>query len=83
MSVTAADGSPLDFAPSEELSFAGAHLYAYSYIYDQQMVQTDKDIRADFTVRPDAGGDDIRMTMWQQGMPGRKIFRALSPETEG
>ena len=83
MSVTAVDGSPLDFAPSEELSFAGAHLYAYSYIYDQQMVQTDKDIRADFTVRPDAGGDDIRMTMWQQGMPGRKIFRALSPETEG
>lgn len=83
MSVTAADGSPLDFAPSEELSFAGAHLYAYSYIYDQQMVRTDKDIRADFTVRPDAGGDDIRMTMWQQGMPGRKIFRALSPETEG
>ena len=83
MSVTAADGSPLDFAPSEELSFAGAHLYAYSYIYDQQMVQTDKNIRADFTVRPDAGGDDIRMTMWQQGMPGRKIFRALSPETEG
>ena len=47
------------------------------------MVQTDKNIRADFTVRPDAGGDDIRMTMWQQGMPGRKIFRALSPETEG
>ena len=83
MSVTAVDGSPLDFAPSEELSFAGAHLYAYSYIYDQQMVRTDKDIRADFTVRPDAGGDDIRMTMWQQGMPGRKIFRALSPETEG
>ena len=75
MSVTAVDGSPLDFAPSEELSFAGAHLYAYSYIYDQQMVRTDKDIRADFTVRPDAGGDDIRMTMWQQGMPGRKIYK--------
>lgn len=79
MSVTAVDGSPLDFAPSEELSFAGAHLYAYSYIYDQQMVQTDKDIRADFTVRPDAGGDDIRMTMWQQGMPRAEDFPCVEP----
>ncbi|MCD8318269.1 MAG: heparinase II/III-family protein [Paraprevotella sp.] len=83
LDVTAADGSPLNFTPTEELSFAGAHLYAYSYIYDQQTVRTDKDIRADFTVHPDSGRADIRMTMWQQGMPGRKIFRALSPETEG
>ena len=35
MEVVAADGSTLDFSPTEELSFAGAHLYAYSYIYDQ------------------------------------------------
>ncbi len=83
MTVTAADGTPLTFAPSEELSFAGAHLYAYSYIYDQQMVKTDKDIRADFIIHPDKGGEDIRMTLWQQGMPDRKIFKALSPETEG
>ena len=83
MEVTAADGSPLDFAPTEELSFAGAHLYAYSYIYDQQVVETDEDVRVDFTVKPEQGGEEVRMTMWQQGMPGRKIFRALSPETEG
>ena len=83
MTLTAADGSPLSLQPSEELSFAGGYLYAYSYIYDQQMAQTGQDIRADFTVRPEKGGEDIRMTMWQQGMPDRKIFRALSPETEG
>ena len=83
MEVSAADGSPLDFAPTEELSFAGAHLYAYSYIYDQQVAETDEDVRVDFTVKPEQGGDEVRMTMWQQGMPGRKIFRALSPETEG
>ncbi len=83
MEVTAADGSPLAFVPTEELSFAGAHLYAYSYIYDQQVVQTDRDIRVVFTVHPEKGGEDIRMTMWQQGMPDRKIFRALSPEIEG
>ena len=83
MEVVAADGSTLDFSPTEELSFAGAHLYAYSYIYDQQVAETGKDVRVDFTVRPEKGGDEIRMTMWQQGMPGRKVFRALSPETEG
>ena len=83
MEVTAADGSPLDFVPSEELSFAGAHLYAYSYIYDQQVARTDQDVRAVFTVHPENGGEDIRMTMWQQGMPERKVFRALSPDTEG
>ena len=83
MTLTAADGSSLDLQPSEELSFAGGYLYAYSYIYDQKMVQTGSDVRVDFTVRPEKGGDDIRMTMWQQGMPDRKIFRALSPETEG
>lgn len=83
MTLTAADGTSLDFRPSEELSFAGAHLYAYSYIYDQRMVETDKDIKARFTIHPDDGGADIYMTMWQQGMENRKIFRALSPETEG
>lgn len=83
MEITAADGSPLEFRPTEELSFAGAHLYAYSYIYDQQVTVTDKDVRARFTIHPKDGGEDIYMTMWQQGMPDRKIYRALSPETEG
>ena len=29
----AATGKPLDMKPTEELAFAGGHLYAYSYIY--------------------------------------------------
>ena len=33
------------------------------------------DIKATFTVN-----QDIRMTMWMQGYPGRKIVQALSPE---
>ena len=83
MKVTEADGTPLDFQNSEELSFAGAHLYAYSYIYNQEVVETDRDIKAEFVIHPEQGGADIHMTMWQQGMQGRKIFKALSPETEG
>ena len=32
LTLTAADGSDLNLQPTEELAFAGAHLYAYSYI---------------------------------------------------
>ena len=34
MTLTAADGTDLNLQPTEELAFAGAHLYAYSYLYD-------------------------------------------------
>lgn len=33
LTLTAADGSDLNLQPTEELAFAGAHLYAYSYLY--------------------------------------------------
>lgn len=51
-------------------------------IYNQRCIETNKDVRADFTVRmPD--GDDITMSMWMKGEQERKIFSALSPMTEG
>ena len=34
LTLTAADGSDLNLQPTEELAFAGAHLYAYSYLYE-------------------------------------------------
>ncbi|MCM1107808.1 MAG: heparinase II/III-family protein [Clostridium sp.] len=83
LEVTASDGTSLNFVPTEELSFAGAHLYAYSYIYAQQRVETECDIRARFTIHPADSTGDLYMTLWQQGMPRRTIYRALSPETEG
>lgn len=82
MEVTAADGSSLELQPTEELAFAGAHLYAYSYIFDQKSAETDKDIKATYTIgMPD--GNDICMNMWMKGEKERKIFSALSPMCEG
>ena len=82
MSLTAADGSPLDLKPTEELAFAGANLYAYSYIFDKKAATTNKDVRATFTMgMPD--GDDISMTMWMKGSSDRTVFSALSPMCEG
>ena len=34
MTLTAVDGTDMNLQPTEELAFAGADLYAYSYLYD-------------------------------------------------
>jgi hypothetical protein len=82
MTLTASDGSPLDLQPTEELAFAGANLTAYSYLYEKKAATTAKDVRATFIMdMPD--GDDISMTMWMKGCPGRTVFSALSPMCEG
>ena len=82
MTLKASDGQPLGLQPTEELAFAGGHLYAYSYLYDKKSASTEKDVRADFTIRmPDK--DDITMTLWMKGEKDREVFSALSPMTEG
>ena len=82
LTLTTADGSDLNLQPTEELAFAGAHLYAYSYIYDKKSAATDKDIKATFTIdMPD--NDDISMNLWMKGEAEREVFTALSPMTEG
>lgn len=73
-SLTAADGSQLDLRPTDELAFAGGHLYAYSYIYDKQATTTSADVRSTFTID---GGPT--MTMWMKGSEGQTVFKALSP----
>ena len=82
MTLKAADGTDLDLQPTQELAFAGAHLYAYSYIYDKKSAQTDKNIKAEYTINmPDK--NDITMNMWMKGEKDREVFSALCPMTEG
>lgn len=82
MILKAADGTDLNLQPTQELAFAGAHLYAYSYIYDKKSAKTDKDIKAEYTINmPDK--NDITMNMWMKGETDREVFSALSPMTEG
>lgn len=78
MSLMAADGSALNLQPTEELAFAGGHLYAYSYIYNKVGMVTDRDVKATFTMNSNEGRD-IYMTMWMRGSEGREVFSALSP----
>lgn len=78
MTLTAADGTDLNLQPTDELAFAGGHLYAYSYIYNKVNATTDKDVRATFTVKSNEGRD-IYMNMWMKGYADRDVFSALSP----
>lgn len=83
----AISGQPLDMKPTEELAFAGGHLYAYSYIYDKKSAEMQNSIKTQFVtkiqddkvVEAMNGQREITMTMWMKKDENRTIFQALSP----
>ncbi len=84
MTLTASDGSDLALQSTQELAFAGGHLYAYSYIYDKKSTETSRDVRVDFVVTPEQQPQNpVTMRMWMKGSEQRTVFQALSPMTEG
>lgn len=82
MTLEAADGSALSLNPTQELAFAGGHLYGYSYLYDKKQAVTDKNIKASFVIKM-SDGNDITMKMWQRGDENREVYSALGPMCEG
>ncbi len=82
MTLCDTNGGELDATPTEELAFAGAHLYAYSYLYNQRRSDGTEPVKAVFTVdMPDSTVTE--MDMWMSGADGRMIYRADAPMTEG
>ena len=83
----AASGQPLDMKPTEELAFAGGHLYAYSYLYDKKSAEMQNGVKTQFVtkilddkvVEAMDGQREITMTMWMKKDENRTIFQALSP----
>lgn len=83
----AASGKALDMKPTEELAFAGGHLYAYSYIYNKVSAEMTSSVKAQFVTRIEdekvaAAMDnqkEITMTMWMKADENRTLFQALSP----
>lgn len=65
--------------PTEELAFAGAHLYAYSYMWDKHSALTADNIYGCFTMTG-RSGEKSGMKMWMRGEKDRRVFKALSPE---
>ncbi len=85
MKLTAADGSDLGLQPTDQLAFAGGHLYAYSYLYDKRSAQTTADVKALFTMTPTTNNalaradDPVSMNLWMAGDSAREVFMALAP----
>lgn len=64
--------------PTEELAFAGGHLYAYSYIYNKESAPLSRDVETIYRLPNGA-----QMHQWTKAMSATTVFRALSPSTEG
>lgn len=68
----------LNLQPSEEMAFAGGHLFALDYMWDKQSVKTDKDCQAVWKMSfPD--GNNVYMNLWMKGYEGREIFSIKAP----
>ena len=83
----ATSDKPLDMQPTEELAFAGGHLYAYSYIYNKVSAEMTSSVKTQFVtkisddkvVEAMNNQKEITMTMWMKADEHRTIFKALSP----
>ncbi|WP_218017728.1 heparinase II/III family protein [Formosa haliotis] len=79
MSIMDAKGIPLELTPSEEMAFAGGHLYALDYMWDKQSKKTAADYQAEWKIDMPEGKDDVFMNLWMKGTEGREVFSIKSP----
>lgn len=78
MQVMDARGKPLALKPSEEMGFAGGHLYALDYMWDKKSVSTGNDYQVEWKMdMPDQ--PDVLMNLWMKGCEGREVFSIKSP----
>lgn len=63
---------------TDQLAFAGGHLYAYSYIYNKLCTELPGNLHATFTTML-KDGKQIDMNLWMKNDSNRKIIKALSP----
>lgn len=79
MQLLDASGQALKLSPSEEMGFAGGHLYALDYMWDKQSVSTSEDYQAEWKIDMPEGEEDVFMNLWMKGMEGREVFSIKSP----
>lgn len=79
--ITDTKGKKLDLALSEEIGFAGGHLFALDYMWDKKSIKTDDDYRAIWKMKmPD--NNHIYMNLWMKGSERREVFSIKSPPTK-
>lgn len=79
MKLMDADGNLLGLQPSEEMAFAGGHLYALDYMWDKESVHTSNDYQVEWKIDMPAAEEDVFMNLWMKGTEGREVFSIKSP----
>lgn len=78
LTVMDTDGKQLPLAPSDEMGFAGGHLFALDYMWDKRSVKTSNDYSAVWKMSfPD--GNHVYMNLWMKGCEGREVFAIKAP----
>ncbi|NDW17743.1 hypothetical protein D0T53_02285 [Dysgonomonas sp. 216] len=71
-------GKSLDLQPSDEIGFAGGHLFALDYMWDKQSVKTNEDYQAVWKMSM-KDNNHIYMNLWMKGYPDREVFSIKAP----
>lgn len=79
MKVSDASGKALNLSTSEEMGFAGGHLYAFDYMWDKKSIRTNDDYQIEWKIDMPEGKEDVFMNLWMKGTEGREIFSIKSP----
>ncbi|WP_163400066.1 hypothetical protein [Flavobacterium fluviatile] len=79
MQISDGSGKALKLTPSEEMGFAGGHLYAFDYMWDKKSVKTNQDYQVEWKIDMPEGKEDIFMNLWMKGTEGREVFTIKSP----
>ncbi|WP_052823339.1 hypothetical protein [Neotamlana sedimentorum] len=79
MQVMNAKGDNLKLEPTDEMGFAGGHLYALDYMWDKKSAKVNEDYQAQWQIDMPEGEDDVFMNLWMKGYEGREVFSIKSP----
>ncbi|MEO9513478.1 MAG: six-hairpin glycosidase [Flavobacteriaceae bacterium] len=79
MKVMDATGNPLILSPTDEMGFAGGHLYALDYMWDKKSKHTSEDYQIEWKIDFPEGKEDVFMSLWMKGTEGREVFSIKSP----
>lgn len=71
-------GKALDLQPSDEMGFAGGHLFALDYMWDKQSAKTSGDYQAVWKMSM-KDNNHIYMNLWMKGYPDREVFSIKAP----
>lgn len=78
LQITDARGTALNLQTSNEMGFAGGHLFALDYMWDKKSVKTSKDYEAVWKMSfPD--NNHVYMNLWMKGYEGREVFSIKAP----